>query len=217
MIKDKTKDWENIYRTQGIVQSGILKTAVTAIDKCRSRNVKTILDLGCGTGRHTVFLAQNGFETYACDISQTGLYITESRLKENNLNAHLSKNDFRNLNFPDEYFDAIICLWVSGHGHKNDVNKHISEMFRAVKTNGLVFCDFISIDDDSFGKGTQIEHNTFINNDPLEAGIPHHFSTYEELTQSFQLYSNINISRVEYHVGDSNDTKIKAFFVEAIK
>ena len=37
------------------------------------------MDLGCGTGRHTIFLAKNDFNVIASDISETGLKTTENK------------------------------------------------------------------------------------------------------------------------------------------
>jgi 2-polyprenyl-3-methyl-5-hydroxy-6-metoxy-1,4-benzoquinol methylase len=37
------------------------------------------MDLGCGTGRHTLFLAQNNFNVIATGISETGIETTRSK------------------------------------------------------------------------------------------------------------------------------------------
>ena len=73
----KPQGWENIYKEQGEVQVKILAKVKDSVDLFKRRGFKKILDLGCGTGRHAIFLAQNGFEVYATDISNTGLAIAK--------------------------------------------------------------------------------------------------------------------------------------------
>jgi UDP-2,4-diacetamido-2,4,6-trideoxy-beta-L-altropyranose hydrolase len=51
------------------------------------RPVTRVLDLGCGSGVHTEFLAAEEFETYACDISPVGIKNTFDRLKKKDLVA----------------------------------------------------------------------------------------------------------------------------------
>jgi len=49
-------------------------------DLKKRRNLK-VLDLGCGAGRHTVFLAEEGFQAYATDTSERALKITQKDLR----------------------------------------------------------------------------------------------------------------------------------------
>jgi SAM-dependent methyltransferase len=37
----------------------------------RNKGVSKIFDLGCGTGRHTIYFAEKGFETYGFDFSMS--------------------------------------------------------------------------------------------------------------------------------------------------
>ena len=38
--------------------------------------MRRVLDLGCGAGRHLVYLAQQGFEMYGTDVDPHGLDVT---------------------------------------------------------------------------------------------------------------------------------------------
>ena len=37
----------------------------------KSRGFKKVFDLGCGVGRHVIFLAREGWDVYASDFSET--------------------------------------------------------------------------------------------------------------------------------------------------
>ncbi|HZW38335.1 MAG TPA: class I SAM-dependent methyltransferase [Ignavibacteriaceae bacterium] len=72
-----------------------------------------ILDIGCGTGRHSIELAKRGYKVTGVDLSQAQL----KRAKENASNAGVNVNfqiqDARNLPFKNE-FDLAIMLCEGG-------------------------------------------------------------------------------------------------------
>ena len=55
--------------------------------------MKRVLDLGCGAGRHTVYLAQEGFEVYTLDISLEGVEHIAQWLTGEGLQANLQQAD----------------------------------------------------------------------------------------------------------------------------
>jgi 2-polyprenyl-3-methyl-5-hydroxy-6-metoxy-1,4-benzoquinol methylase len=46
----------------------VVRWAFRELDRAAVLKAK-VLDVGCGAGRHSLFLAGEGFDTYACDIS----------------------------------------------------------------------------------------------------------------------------------------------------
>lgn len=211
------RDWENIYSTKGIVQDGVLYTVKRAADLMMSRNCVNVLDLACGTGRHTAYLSERGFVVYGLDISSTAVAITKKRLADLNLqNVFIDEGDMFSINFPDQFFDAILCVWSTGHGLKADVKKNITEMYRVLKKDGIVCADFMSVNDCNFMKGTQLEEATFLHEHIDHPDVPHHYSTLGELQDFFSCYATASISPITYK--DPNGTYVfESFWVEAIK
>ena len=68
----------------------------------KERGCQTVLDLGCGKGRHSLFLAELGFHVTAVDLSPEGIeqLQTEAKRKhlENNINTVVC--DMLSLPFP---------------------------------------------------------------------------------------------------------------------
>jgi len=68
------------------------------------------LDLACGSGRNTLFLAQNGFEVDALDIAQIALDALQTQLKAENL-SHLVDTklvDLDNFSIKDDKYNLIL-------------------------------------------------------------------------------------------------------------
>jgi tellurite methyltransferase len=66
------------------------------------------LDLGCGEGRNSIYLASLGFNTYATDISDAGINKLTFVAQERNLIINASVCDMREYGFPQQ-FDLIVC------------------------------------------------------------------------------------------------------------
>lgn len=72
----------------------------------------SILDIGCGDGRNSLFLAQKGFKVDAFDISKTGIEKIKYLAKKENLQINAFLCDMKNFEFEKSY-DLIIthgCL-----------------------------------------------------------------------------------------------------------
>ena len=73
--------------------------------------VKTtrILDIGCGTGRHSIELAQRGYSVTGIDLSKSLLKRARQKALKLNIKVDFQNQDARNLIFEDE-FDLVILL-----------------------------------------------------------------------------------------------------------
>jgi ubiquinone/menaquinone biosynthesis C-methylase UbiE len=214
------QEWDKIYKDQGEVQFDLIPTVKIATDIFKRNGCKSVMDLGCGTGRHSIYLAEQGFKVYATDISETGLEITKSKAAKLNLsNIEFKIHDMRDILFDNNTFDGILCVWTTGHGTLDDSRKNINEIYRVLKPNGLVVIDYVSKYDKNYGKGIEIEKDTFINNVEGEENIPHHYSTIKELKELYTNFSHVEITPVDYYFLDDNGEEhtIKAFVVISTK
>jgi 2-polyprenyl-3-methyl-5-hydroxy-6-metoxy-1,4-benzoquinol methylase len=72
-----------------------------------------ILDVGCGTGRHSVELARRGYTITGIDLSESQLKTAREKAAKNNVSIDFRKEDARNLSFKNE-FDIAIMLCEGG-------------------------------------------------------------------------------------------------------
>ena len=92
-----------------------------------------VLDIGCGPGVMVERLVNDGFEFFGVDISE-GM-IQECRERFGRVkSAHFSVGRIEKLDFPDAYFDAIICMGVVEY--IDDDAAAVKEMARVLKPGG---------------------------------------------------------------------------------
>ncbi|MAG85889.1 MAG: hypothetical protein CMB97_00525 [Flavobacteriaceae bacterium] len=102
----------------------------------KKKNAK-ILDVGCGKGKFTRYLAKLGAEMKGIDA--TAEFIDMARLKTVNDEQYFVCGA-DNLLFDDNSFDAVVCVEVLEH--IQNTSKALSEMFRVLKEKGkLIIID----------------------------------------------------------------------------
>lgn len=68
-----------------------------------------ILDIGCGTGRHSIELARRGYHVTGVDLSASMLSMASKKAAEANVRVDFRQGDARKLSFRKE-FDMVIML-----------------------------------------------------------------------------------------------------------
>lgn len=212
--------WERIYRERGDLQLQVLPKIKRAAKVFKEKNYEKVLDLGCGTGKHSIFLAKEGFSVYATDISQTGIDIAKQKTKSIGLNnIHFKTHDMREIPYSANLFDAVLCIWTIYHGTLDEIKKTVGEIYRVLKSNGTVITDFLSVADVTYGLGREIERNTFIGEKNQEEDVAHHYSTREELIQLFSEFRKLKIRAFSNsYINDRGEKYIRKYYnVEATK
>lgn len=106
---------------------------------------KVILDCGTGKGRTAIGLVKEGAKlAIGIDISEEMLEVAKERAKVENVLDRIifEEGDAENLKYPDNYFDAVVCLQTLMH--LPNPQKCINELARVVKLGGIVIADHIN-------------------------------------------------------------------------
>lgn len=98
---------------------------------------KKILEIGCGNGELSVWLAKNGADVYGVDISDESIKIAEKRTNENNTDnrTHFYACPAEHVPFENDFFD-IVFINVSLHHLEIDVA--LNEFKRVLKLGGII-------------------------------------------------------------------------------
>lgn len=100
---------------------------------------KKILELGAGSGSDIIYLAQNGAEGYAIDLSSESVENIRYWTKRKGVNLKIIKADIKNIPFPDNYFDAVYSVGVMEHFRT--LMPLLQEQIRVIKPGGFLIVD----------------------------------------------------------------------------
>jgi SAM-dependent methyltransferase len=142
-----------------------------------------ILDLGCGGGRHLIYLNRLGFRLVGTDIAPQGLKLSRQWLTQVGLNADLLLVPMLPLPFTAGSFDGAISVNVLNHAIIADTKRAVVEVYHALKPGAPFFFSVIGREDARCGEGDEIEPFTFIHTQGIEAGVPHHYYDITEVEQ----------------------------------
>ncbi len=140
-------------------------------DALQLKSGDSVLDVGCGPGRHAIALAKRGMTVTGVDISQRFVDLANAAATSDGLSASFTRTDARQLDF-DERFDAVISLCQGGFGllgreedgaADGDV---LSRMAQALKSGGRLALSAFSAyfqlrhleSSDAFDAATGVNH-----------------------------------------------------------
>jgi ubiquinone/menaquinone biosynthesis C-methylase UbiE len=103
----------------------------------RKPNEIRILDLGCGQGASTIFLANCGFDTVAIDGSLSAIVKMKQNLQFHGFSVETVCCDMKSIPYPDEHFDAVID--IVSICHNTNYKDIYNEVFRVLKPGGGLF------------------------------------------------------------------------------
>lgn len=108
-------------------------------------NPKRIMDMGCGTGKHSILFAENGYQVLGVDQSPEMIKIANNRLKKNpNIDTLL---DFAVSDVTayrtEETFDSVISLFhvMSYQTTNDDLNNALQTAYNHLFKGGLFIFD----------------------------------------------------------------------------
>ena len=167
----------------------------------KDKNVSTLLDVGCGDGKDSIFFHKNNLKVTALDFSESG--VAKLRAKAPEITA--LQQEIPKIEFPDNSFDVIYAHLSLHYFDDATTTKIFENLYTILKPGGFLFVKCKSVDDPLYGTGGKVGEDMF-----YLGHVRHFFSkTYmEEKLKSFKLIS-IQETRGMYHDGT-------AAFIEAI-
>ncbi|WP_430789644.1 class I SAM-dependent methyltransferase [Virgibacillus flavescens] len=118
--KSKQQDWKK--REREIFHATATK-----------EGVHSLLEIGAGPGKDSLYFNEQGLETYSTDISPEMVRLC----KDKGLPAGVMS--FENLDFPNDQFDAVWAMNCLLHAPKNEIREVLKEIKRVLKPFGLFF------------------------------------------------------------------------------
>ena len=95
------------------------------------------LDICCGAGTNTVYLAEKGFQVTGIDISSKAVEYARKKAEQANVKINFMVQNFLKLPFKDEEFDFVFDMGCFHHVEVEDRNTFIKRISRVLKNDGL--------------------------------------------------------------------------------
>jgi 2-polyprenyl-3-methyl-5-hydroxy-6-metoxy-1,4-benzoquinol methylase len=152
----------------------------------KENNVKDILIMGIGYGRNGKYFVENGYNVDGIEISDEAINIGRRFAPEINF-INGSVLDI-NLN---KWYDAIFCYDIMQLFQKKERKIITTNCIKHCKENGIIVLSCLSRNDILFGRGNEIEENTF----EIKEGLTVHFSDEEEMKNIDEV---LNVLKIEY-------------------
>ena len=101
---------------------------------------QTILDVGCGSGRDSIFFANQGFDVTAIDGSQN--LIDLAKQTDNRINWQcLTFDKIANQNWQNRFTGIWACASLL-HMPFDDLTKLLNDLIRCLKSDGILYASF---------------------------------------------------------------------------
>ncbi len=167
---------------------------------------KRALDIGCGGGRHLVWLGQLGWIVTGLDWSPKAIAASKKSLDNAGVLGKLVKADFKRLPVSPSSFALVISTSTLHHGMLADFKRALMEIKKALKPGGYALMSLPTKDNQAASTpGTWIEDGTLIPGVGDEIGIPHHFFTVDEITKLARAFRKVEVQIAPANTGDAPD------------
>jgi SAM-dependent methyltransferase len=167
-----------------------------------------VLDIGCGAGRHALYMSRRGIDAYGIDLSRVAVEHARRWAAEEGLKARFQVGDSHRLPYKNEAFAAAIAWESLFFGVTASVRAAIREVFRVLKDDGSFLLLLKSKGDFRFRDYPRLDRHCA----ESEQDIPVTCFTREEIEREFSARAtdlNIEISNHSLH----NGRKIIANFI----
>lgn len=215
MVESKAWNWKDADKSRWMRPS---EDAVYLAHKWKEEGVHSILDLGCGLGRHSLYFAKNGFKVTAMDLSVDAIAEAKKLREKSGIDYLCRVSDMVNMPFSTDAFDAVFSYHVISHQDTEGVKKVIKEISRVLKPNGKVFLTLCSKTHEAFLNDNypKLDENTVLKTEGAEVDVPHFFADKKIIKEFFTDYELISVRHITECEFDSDKMERSHYFIEAV-
>ena len=199
-LNNQEEYWETNYTNKpkmfGLIPSF---AAVESLKVFKKKNISSIVELGAGLGRDTIFFAKNNIKVEALDYSETAVKSIKKKIKELNLTKFVSAKVFdvrKKLPFKNNSVQGIFSHMLYCMALKNlEVQNLNNEILRVLVKGGVNIYTVRNFEDGDYKNGVHIEDETYQND-----GFIINFFSKKKIEKLLVGFSNIKIDR--FNEGD---------------
>lgn len=193
--------WENEYRNPKLVTKKAepqndVKRFLKFINKEQGISFEglSVIDLGCGTGRNSNYLAELECKVSGLEISETALKIAKERAEQLGVSVdYRLQNIGATYPYPDGSFDLALDITSSNSLNEKERAIYIKETARVLKAGSPFFVRALCKDGDAnvknlLKRSPGNEYDTYIN---TEMGLTERVFSKEDFIATYSAYFTI--------------------------
>lgn len=196
MVESKGWDWK-------IADQGIWKEPAEDIyyylHRWKDAGFETMLDLGCGPGRHAALFARNGFRVSALDISEYVIGEVKKTSAAAGLAVDAKAGDMLDMPYADSSFDCLVAFHSVSHTDTPGMDRVIGQIRRVLKPGGELFLTVCSKSAWHFDspKCPRIDPNTTLISEGPELEVPHFHAGADDMKRLFSGFRILHLRHIE--------------------
>ncbi len=204
--------WNNLYSKDDYFGTGQTILADFAKIIIEKNNISTLLELGCGQGRDSIFFTNLVSNVTSVDISENAINFVKKIKNERNLtNLDLFVHDIKKpLTFLDKSFDMVYSNLALQFFDINQLNEIFSNISKIMSNDSFFMFSTKKPGDKYFNFGKKISENSFEYKD-----ITRYF--FEKSEIKYLLEQHFKIISFEEDEHQNSDKTISAWWKILVK
>lgn len=200
--------FENLYRENRTLWS-IMEPPKELVELVESQTVVpgTALDIGCGEGYSSIYLAKQGFEVTGIDFSETAISRAKKNAERAGAKCRFIKSDAIGLNGLDSQFDFIFEWGLLHCIMPPERQRYLFGVKKSLRPNSAYLSASFSWYDQALG-GSMLKYRL-----APSSGLWLYYSSHSELKQLFSGFFRILDSRLVQIASNNGYNSIGNYFL----
>ena len=196
MVRTGSWDWDRVSDT---FWSDPSEDVYYLLHRWTGQTHRSILDLGCGLGRHSLLFAVHGFDVTALDASESGLRRLEAIAAKRGLSVHTVHADLTRLPFDAGSFDFVLAYHSIYHVDSEGMAAAMDELHRILKPASEVYLTLNSKTNPTYADPGNRVVDDHVRLKPEEDGgiLPHYYCDLSDVHKLLYRFRIIKLRHIE--------------------